>query len=49
MYLTENDIDKEILSTMSEADLQGVGVTSFGFRRKIVLLMKKVRHIQMTM
>lgn len=41
---SENDIDLEILSTMTEADFKEVGVTSFGTRRKIVLLMRKANN-----
>ena len=44
-YFSDNDVDLEVLMTMSEEDLKEVGVISFGMRRKIVMLIKKTNPV----
>ena len=42
LLLAENDIDFEILCSMSEEDLHQIGINSFGVRRKLTLAIQKL-------
>ena len=45
--ISENQIDMEILLTMSEDDVKSIGVEPFGMRRKIAMKIKEtVRNQQ---
>lgn len=43
-FLIENDVDDlEVLTSMTESDLEKLGITSFGKRRKLVLFIQKLK------
>ena len=44
LLVSENDVDMLVLPTVTESDLQEIGVSSFGVRRKIVVLAKRLQE-----
>ena len=42
LSLSNNDVNMDVFLTMTEADLKEIGITSFGIRRKLKLLIEKL-------
>lgn len=42
LSLSDNDVNMDVFLTMTEADLKEIGITSFGIRRKLKLLIEKL-------
>ncbi|XP_071949752.1 uncharacterized protein [Antedon mediterranea] len=43
--LKENDVDMEVLRTVTEQDLKDIGITSFGKRRKLYIVITKLNSM----